>query len=389
MKLSSEAGKIGKHMTGGAAMNATFPRRPAKQRVLIVTDAWAPQVNGVVRSYEHITGELRQMGHEVAVISPADFTTVPLPGYREIPLAVFPYRALRRKIAAFAPNVIHIAVEGPLGWAARRYCLREGLPFTTAFHTNFPAYIALRVPKLVRAPVLSVVLAMLRRFHGAARHTFVATPSVEGALRGWGFTGRLLRLSRGVDAAQFYPAQERAPSDRKVLLYVGRIATEKNLEAFLRLTEADTGPARKVVVGDGPALAGLRRAYPEVTFHGTLSGRTLADTYRAADVFVFPSRTDTFGIVLIEALASGLPVAAHDVPGPRDIITDPSLGALDDDLGAAIRRALAAPGSPETRSAHARANYTWRAVARSFLDQTAPVPSSVGAERRRTLIQRA
>ena len=356
--------------------------RPAvpTQRILIVTDAWAPQVNGVVRSYENIIRELRLLGHDVAVISPRDFPTLPLPGYREIALAVFPYRRLARKIARYAPDRIHIAVEGPLGWAARRYCLRHRRPYSTAFHTNFPAYIALRAPGVVRAPLQKLTLWLLRRFHDRAAYTYVATPSITAQLRAWGFAGVIRPLSRGVDAGVFHPPAVFVRNDVPVLLYVGRVAAEKNLDAFLGLTPAQTGPVRKVVVGDGPALGALRRAYPDVAFLGTLTGQALADTYRAADVFVFPSRTDTFGIVLIEALACGLPIAAYDVPGPCDIVTDPSLGALDDDLGAAISRALDAPGTRQSRSAHAHARYSWAAVAVAFLggagyDQDRPLGS--------------
>jgi glycosyltransferase involved in cell wall biosynthesis len=341
--------------------------RPA-QRILIVTDAWAPQVNGVVRSYENIIRELRLLGHDVTVISPRDFTTLPLPGYPEIALALCPYRRLARKIARYDPDRIHIAVEGPLGWAARRYCLRHRRLFSTAFHTNFPAYIALRAPALIRAPLQRLTLWWLRRFHDRAEYTYVATPSIIAQLRSWGFAGVIRPLSRGVDAALFQPPQTPVANDMPVLLYVGRVAAEKNLDAFLGLSTAQTGPARKVVVGDGPALGALRRAYPDVAFLGTLTGQALADTYRAADVFVFPSRTDTFGIVLIEALACGLPIAAFDVPGPCDIVTDPALGVLDEDLGWAIRRALDAPGSRASRSAHAHARYSWRAVAAVFLD---------------------
>lgn len=342
------------------------PAVPA-QRILIVTDAWAPQINGVVRSYENIIRELRLLGHDVAVISPRDFPTLPLPGYREIALAVFPYRRLARMIARYAPDRFHIAVEGPLGWAARRYCLRHRRPYSTAFHTNFPAYIALRAPAMIKAPLQRLTLWVLRRFHDRAEYTYVATPSITAQLRVWGFAGMVRPLSRGVDASVFHPPAVVVRNDVPVLLYVGRVAPEKNLDAFLGLTTAQTGPVRKVVVGDGPALGTLQRAYPDVAFLGTLTGQALADTYRAADVFVFPSRTDTFGIVLIEALACGLPIAAYDVPGPCDIVTDPSLGALDDDLGAAISRALAAPGTRQSRSAHAHARYSWAAVAVAFL----------------------
>ena len=254
-----------------------------------------------------------------------------------------------------------------MGWAARRYCLRHRRPYSTAFHTNFPAYIAVRAPGVIRAPLQKLTLWALRRFHDRAEYTYVATPSVTAQLRAWGFAGVIRPLSRGVDAGVFHPPAVFVRNDVPVLLYVGRVAAEKNLDAFLGLTPAQTGPVRKVVVGDGPALGALRRAYPDVAFLGTLTGQALADTYRAADVFVFPSRTDTFGIVLIEALACGLPIAAYDVPGPCDIVTDPSLGALDDDLRAAISRALDAPGTRQSRSAHAHARYSWAAVAVAFL----------------------
>lgn len=363
--------------TDGTAAGLRAQHAPL--RILIVTDAWSPQVNGVVRTYQNIAHQLRAMGHIVDVVGPKDFKTLPLPGYSEIEFAVFPYRRLSRRIADFGPDIIHIAVEGPLGWAARRYCKRAGLPFSTAFHTNFPAYIALRAPCFARAPLAAITLSLLRRFHAPAQHTFVATPSIEAQLRGWGFAGCLRRLSRGVDTSLFYPAADATRRSVPVLLYVGRVAPEKNVEAFLRLTEAETGPAQKVVVGDGPALAALRHAYPTVEFRGTLTGQALAQAYRAADLFVFPSRTDTFGIVLIEALASGLPIAAHDVPGPRDIVTNPCLGALDEDLGRAIRRALSAPGDRGTRSRHAARRYTWAAVAEGFVTARVPLPEDWSA----------
>lgn len=340
------------------------------ERLLIVSDAWHPQINGVVRSYEHIIPHLERMGCAVKVIGPADFPTLPLPGYSAIPLAVTPYRKLATLIGAFAPQALHIAVEGPLGWAARRYCLRRGLQFSTAFHTNFPAYAALRMPQTLHRPVETAAIALARRFHAPAHHTYVATPSMTALLRGWGFAGRLKPLSRGVDCGMFRPAPDHAPRP-PVLLYVGRVAPEKNIEAFLKLTKDQIGAAQKVVVGDGPSLTKLRRAYPETEFRGALTGMALADAYRAADVFVFPSKTDTFGIVLIEAMASGLPIAAHDVPGPRDIVTAPMLGALDADLGQAIVRALNAPGSRAARHTIARDTYSWEKVATAFAHSSA------------------
>ena len=351
------------------------PLSTGARRILIISDAWEPQVNGVVRSYQNMIPELERAGHKVAVIGPGAFRTLPLPGYKEITLALFPARRLARLIAAFDPDLIHIAVEGPLGWAARRYCLRRNLPFSTAFHTNFPAYVALRAPRLLRPALNWATRALLRRFHNRASHVFVATPSIEGLLRDWGFRAPFARLSRGVDTGLFFPAPEPpAPSDVPTLLYVGRIAPEKSLESFLSLDHATLGPHRKVIVGDGPARAALERAFPDALFRGKLEGAALADAYRQADVFVFPSRTDTFGIVLIEALASGLPIAAHDAPGPRDIVTEPGLGALDADLAAAIARALAAPGGRAARAAHAKASYDWAAVAEAFVT---PAPRNV------------
>lgn len=347
------------------------PGTPASRlRILIISDAWEPQVNGVVRSYQHLTREWRAMGHEVRVIGPAEFATLPMPGYSEIRLALWPGRKMGQLIAQFNPDIIHIAVEGPLGWAARRYCLQNGLAFSTSFHTNFPAYIALRAPRGFRATLERLALVALRRFHDGASHVFVATPSIEALLRDWGFRMPLARLTRGVDTTLFFPAPETSGPDRTdhpTLLYVGRIAPEKSLETFLSLGERALGPHRKVIVGDGPALGVLQRAFPDAEFCGKLEGKALADAYRRADVFVFPSRTDTFGIVLIEALASGLPIAAHDVPGPRDIVTAPSLGALDDDLARAILRALHAPGGRAARAARARARYNWNSVAQAFL----------------------
>ncbi len=352
-----------------------LPASPATlPRILIISDAWEPQVNGVVRSYQNLIREWTAMGHAVRVIGPAEFTAVPLPGYGEIRLALWAGRRLGRMIAGFNPDIVHIAVEGPLGWAARRYCLRQGIAFSTSFHTNFPAYIALRAPRAFKALLERLALVLLRRFHDPASHVYVATPSIEALLRDWGFRAPFARLSRGVDTTLFFPAPEPAEAAQGIpptLLYVGRIAPEKALERFLALDTQALGPHRKLIVGDGPALGALQRAFPDATFCGTLQGEALAEVYRSADVFVFPSRTDTFGIVLIEALASGLPIAAHDAPGPRDIVTQPSLGALDDDLARAIRRALDAPGGRAARAAHAKATYTWQSVAQAFLQAKA------------------
>ncbi len=300
-------------------------------KILIVSDAWLPQVNGVVRSLDTVRGYAESRGHPVEVIGPAQFRTLPCPTYPEIRLAVGVRRRMAGMIRAYDPDAIHLATEGPLGWAARRYCLHHSLTFTTSFHTLFPDYVRLRfgVPR-------RWTFAVLRRFHRPAACVMVATPTLERRLRDYGFA-RMARWSRGVDTALFRPRDKGFLTDpRPIQLYVGRVAVEKNIEAFLAL---DT-PGTKYVVGDGPQLADLRRRYPAVRFPGAKHGEELAAYYAAADVFVFPSRTDTFGLVLLEALASGVPVAAYPVPGPIDVVDGAPVGCLDDDLGRAVRQAL-------------------------------------------------
>ena len=316
------------------------------------------------------------MGQAVRVIGPPDFAwTCPMPFYPEIRLALFPYRRMARLIEAAASGHIHIATEGPLGWAARRWCLKNGRRFTTSYHTHFPDYAHARFAWTGRrgaAWVRGVVARYARAFHAPAAKTFVATPGLERDLRAAGLTSPMARLTRGVDTGVFCPGPSGAFDDlpRPVALYVGRVAVEKNLEVFLDMD----WPGTKVVVGDGPARAALSRAHPSAHFLGKRTGAALADCYRAADVFVFPSRTDTFGIVLIEALACGLPVAAFRVTGPADIVTAPALGALtDDDLAAAVRAALDAPGTPDDRAAHVAEMYSWRAAAQQFLDSVRAV----------------
>lgn len=283
-------------------------------KITLVSDAWAPQVNGVVRTLSTTVAMLRKRGCQVQTITPDLFRTVACPGYAEIRLAVAPFRSIVRMVQDFAPDVVHIATEGPLGWAARRYCRRRGLPFTTAFHTRFPEYVALRtgLPATWFWPAL-------RRFHAGSRAVLVATPSLADELAGQGI-GNTHLWSRGVDFDQFgaarspHPLLARLP--RPILLSVGRVAVEKNLDAFLAADVAGT----RVVVGDGPALPRLRQQYPEACFLGPLHGDELASVYAGADVFVFPSLTDTFGLVMIEALASGVPVAGYPVRGPLDVI---------------------------------------------------------------------
>jgi glycosyltransferase involved in cell wall biosynthesis len=323
-------------------------------RVLIATDAWRPQVNGVVRSLEHVASEAPAFGAEVVLLTPDRFRTVPLPGYAEIGLSLATPGAVRRHLEEHAPTHVHIATEGPIGLTTRRVCLRQGRPFTTSYHTRFPEYLALRglVPK-------EWTYAALRRFHGASCGVMVSTPSLEAELSARGFR-RLMRWSRGVDTSLFRPRTEPAFAfARPVFLFVGRIAVEKNLDSFLSLDL----PGTKVVVGDGPQRAALAAAYPEVPFLGLLTGEDLARVYAAADVFVFPSLTDTFGIVLLEALACGVPVAAFPVSGPADVIGSSGCGVLDDDLKRAALAALAV--SRERCRAHAL-TFSWRESARQF-----------------------
>ena len=324
-------------------------------RILIVTDAWYPQINGVVVTLGHLKRNLEAIGVAVSMLTPAGFRTVPMPSYPAIRLALATPQAVEVLIAAALPAHVHIATEGPLGLLARRYCLRHGLTFTTSYHTRFPEYLRSRLP----VPV-SWAYSWLRRFHNAGTGTLVATRSLADELSARGF--RDLRLwSRGVDTDLFRP-DRRLPLDlpRPVFLYVGRVAIEKNLPAFLDLDL----PGSKVVVGDGPALAMLRARYPTTTFLGQRSGEDLASIYASSDVFVFPSRTDTFGIVLLEALASGLPVAAFPVTGPADVLADGKGGVLSEDLRAAALAALSV--SREEARAKALA-HGWAACARLFL----------------------
>jgi len=303
------------------------------RKIAIVTDAWLPQMNGVVRTLTTTCSLLRERGHDVMVVSPDLFRSLPCPTYPEIRLAMPWVGAVGRKLAGFAPDAVHIATEGPLGLIARRYCARRGTPFTTAYHTQFPDYVSKRTGI---SP--SVFWRYIRWFHSPAQRIMVATSSIRGELREHGLD-RLHHWSRGVDLDCFAPdappPAEYAALPRPIQLYVGRVAVEKNIEAFL----SGRYPGSQVVVGDGPSLAELRNRFPEAHFLGRRSGRELAGCYAGADVFVFPSRTDTFGLVMIEALACGTPVAAYPVAGPVDIVTD-AVGALSEDLDRAIAAAV-------------------------------------------------
>jgi glycosyltransferase involved in cell wall biosynthesis len=337
-------------------------------RVLIVTDAWFPQVNGVVRCLEALGRELGAMGHEVDYLTPQGFWTCPLPTYPEIRLSLVTPPTIAAEIARRAPDHIHIPTEGPLGLLARFVSLEQGLGFTTSYHTRFPEYLAARLP----VPT-EWAYGFLRWFHAPAAATLVPTPSLTEELAGRGF-GHLVTWTRGVDHQRFAPGPKTAFSalPGPHLLYVGRVSVEKNLDDFLALDV----PGSKIVVGDGPARSELAARYPDVHFLGAKSGDDLAACYRSADVFVFPSRTDTFGNVILEALASGVPVAAYPVTGPADILTDPRAGAVDANLGVAVRRALMLDREGARRHAE---RFTWRRCAEIFEGVLVPVSHRLAA----------
>ncbi len=329
-------------------------------RILLVSDAWYPQVNGVVRTLTQVRDVCRSRGLELEVIGPESFRSVPCPTYPDIPLVLLPRRRLARMIDEFGPEAVHIATEGPLGMAARRIMLARGWPFTTSYHTRFPEYVAARFP----VP-LSWGYAVMKWFHRPSRGVMVATESMRRDLESRGFVN-IVPWTRGVDTELFRPGLTPALQlPKPVYLYVGRVAVEKNIEAFLSLDL----PGSKLVVGDGPQLPELRRRYPDVHFAGMKEGEDLARHYAAGDVFVFPSRTDTFGLVLLEALACALPVAAYPVPGPLDVVGPAGVGALDEDLKAAALRAAAIPS--ERCRAHAE-RHSWTACVDQFLAQLVP-----------------
>jgi glycosyltransferase involved in cell wall biosynthesis len=329
-------------------------------RILLATDAWAPQVNGVVVTLANTVKWLERWGHKVHVLSPEGFRTLPMPTYPEIPLALMPGREVARRLREFQPDAVHIATEGPLGGAARAYCLKHGLAFTTAYHTCFPEYVKPRfgVP-------LAWTYAWLRRFHAPASAVLVATPAIRALLEARGFRN-IADWSRGVDTELFHPVEHRSKDLRRpVFLYAGRVAVEKNLPAFLELDL----PGTKLIVGDGPQRRELEKRFPGAVFVGTKFGAELASYFQEADVLVFPSRTDTFGLVLIEAMACGTPVAAFPVRGPIDVVKDPAAGVLDNDLRAAALAALALDRAQVRRYAE---RFTWEHCSRQFLSNLVP-----------------
>lgn len=339
-------------------------------RIAIATDAWAPQTNGVVTTLKATAETLERQGHQVRVISPQGVRCLPCPSYPEIRLAISPGAHVARHLKAFRPHAIHIATEGPLGMAVRRYCRHRDVPFTTSYHTRYPEYVRARYP----IP-LDVTYAWLRRFHGAATRTFVSSQSLQEQLASRGF--RNLHLwRRGVDLKRYRPCAEVHPElaglPRPIMAYMGRLAIEKNLDAFLKLQL----PGTKLLIGDGPARAGLAERHPEAVFAGYRFGDELARMVGSADVFVFPSLTDTFGLAMVEALACGVPVAAFPVPGPLDVIEQGVTGVLDADLAMAIQGALKLDRSVCAERASA---FTWEAATAQFLAGLEPIPLALRA----------
>ncbi len=358
---------------GEFAMLPAYPitgyRGKAAMKILVISDAWHPQVNGVVRTYQNLGNALARLGVSLDVFGPHDAPlAIPLPFYREIELGLFARRRLTAKILRGGFDRIHIATEGPLGRVARSICLKNNIAFSTCYHTHFPDYIAVRMRGVfapLAGPLKKMAAESLRRFHAPAQVTYVATSSLQRDLESFGFKGPFHILSRGVDTTLFHAGAATVFDDmpRPVALYVGRVAVEKNITTFLDASWNGS----KVVVGDGPQRTALTAKYPAVHFLGKKQGKDLADCYRGADIFVFPSRTDTFGMVMVEALACGIPVAAFPVTGPNDIVTSPAEGALSDDLGFAMASALKSSATRERRAETAQKTYCWDSVAKEFL----------------------
>jgi glycosyltransferase involved in cell wall biosynthesis len=325
-------------------------------RIVLVSDTWEPEVNGVVRTIRATREELTKLGHEVTLIEPSQFRHLRFPLYPDVRLAFGIHPEVIADVLT-PPCAVHVTTEGPIGHAFSAYCVRRGIPFSTCYHTNFPEYLR----KYAYVP-LALTFAVLRRFHRRSSLILTATPTLEAKLRQRGFTTPMARWSRGVDLQLFRPRPKRR-LDKPVALYVGRVAKEKNIEAFLRAGV----DCHKWIVGEGPHLAYLKWKYPSAKYWGCLRGEELASVYAQADVFVFPSRTDTFGMVMIEALASGVPVAAYPVEGPVDVVPNgQGVGHLCESLDAAIDEALSTASTSACRQLALR--YNWQACTKQFLD---------------------
>jgi len=336
------------------------------KRILIATDAWYPQVNGVVRTIDNVSNELRKSGHCVEIISHDGKKTWGMPSYQEIRLAFYAQSEVRERVETLNPDFIHIATEGPIGLAFRKFCLKNKLPFTTGFHTRFADYLEARLPI---PGIKTVAYQALRWFHSGSGAVLAPTRTVTRELEKRGFAN-VVTWTRGVDHERFKPSEENPAADERrekpILVYVGRLAVEKGIEDFLELDH----PGSKLVIGDGPMKKALERKYPDATFTGYLFGEELSRTMATGDVFVFPSRTDTFGLVILEAMACGLPVAAYPVMGPIDVVRDGYSGALDEDLGIAVQRALKLNREDATEYA---SRFTWHNTAQQFLDNLVPL----------------
>jgi len=351
----------------------TAPRDAMRpMRIMLASDAWEPQVNGVVRTLTRVVSELEAMGHTVEVIHPGQFKTFPLPTYAEIKVAIGVYEPVQERFKAFEPEAVHIATEGPIGLAARRICVEWKLPFTTSYHTRFPEYVSARLPL-----PLAAGYAYMKWFHKPSGRLMVATPTMREELSRHGFRN-ISAWSRGVDTEQFHPRREGEPDifeglARPIFLNVGRVAVEKNIEAFVALDL----PGTKVVVGPGPQLDELKAKYPEVVFKGPKSGAELAAHYACADVFVFPSLTDTFGLVILEAMAAGTPVAAYPAPGPIDLIPGSAAGVLALTATEGLREAcLQALDLDRARVRAFAETFSWRACAEDFVKNLQPYPEA-------------
>ena len=351
----------------------TAPRDSMRpMRIMLASDAWEPQVNGVVRTLTRVVSELEAMGHTVEVIHPGQFKTFPLPTYAEIKVAIGVYEPVQERFKAFEPEAVHIATEGPIGLAARRICVDWKLPFTTSYHTRFPEYVSARLPL-----PLAAGYAYMKWFHKPSGRLMVATPTMREELSRHGFRN-ISAWSRGVDTEQFHPRREGEPDifeglARPIFLNVGRVAVEKNIEAFVALDL----PGTKVVVGPGPQLEELKAKYPEVVFKGPKSGAELAAHYACADVFVFPSLTDTFGLVILEAMAAGTPVAAYPAPGPIDLIPGSAAGVLALTATEGLREAcIQAMDLDRTRVRAFAETFSWRACAEDFVKNLQPYPDA-------------
>ena len=364
-------------MLADRAAHPSRPPAPAPQptdtkpmRILVATDAWEPQVNGVVRTLSRVVAELRELGHSVEVVEPGQFKTFPLPTYAEIKVAIGAYEPVQERLRAFEPEAIHIATEGPIGLAARRICVEWKLPFTTSYHTRFPEYVSARLPL-----PLAAGYAYMKWFHRPSGRLMVATPTMRDELSRHGFRN-ISAWSRGVDTIAFHPRTDAEPDifadlPKPVFLSVGRVAVEKNIEAFLSVDL----PGSKVVVGDGPQLEELKAKYPKARFVGAKFGDELTAHFACADVFVFPSLTDTFGLVILEAMACGTPVAAYPAPGPIDILPGSGAGVLASSATEGLREACLDALKLDRREVRKFAEtFSWRACAEDFIRNLQPYP---------------